>query len=105
MSKIGALEETVLLLCGALGEDAYAVSIANEYMDRMKQEISVPAIHTVLKRLEDKGYLKSYYSKPTQERGGRKKRIYQITNTGYSVIAEAKLQRDALWSMIPNMGV
>ena len=33
MYKIGALEEMVILLAAAMKEDAYAVSIANEYAE------------------------------------------------------------------------
>ena len=103
MYKIGSLEEMVMLLAAALKEDAYAVSIANEYTARTDNDISIPAIHTVLKRLEDKGLLKSYESAPTKERGGRKKRIYNITTVGYQVIHELRNQREDLWSLVPKI--
>ncbi len=105
MYKIGALEEMVILLAAALQEDAYAVSIANEYTRRTTNEISIPAIHTVLKRLETKGLLKSHESAPTNERGGRKKRIYTITNSGYQLISELRSQREDLWSLVPKMSI
>ena len=103
MYKIGALEEMVILLAAAMQEEAYAVSIRREYERRTFNEISVPAIHTVLKRLEEKGLLKSYDSPPTKERGGRKKRIYKITNAGYQLVSELKSQREAIWSVIPSI--
>lgn len=105
MYKIGSLEEMVMLLAAALKEDAYAVSIADEYTNRTKSNISIPAIHTVLKRLEEKGLLKSHESAPTKERGGRKKRIYAITNAGYQVIHESRHQREELWSLVPKMNI
>ncbi len=105
MYKVGALEEMVILLAAALQGDAYAVSIAREYTIRTDNDISIPAIHTVLKRLENKGLLRSHDSAPTAERGGRKKRIYTITNSGYALITELREQREDLWSMIPNMSI
>ncbi len=105
MYKIGSLEEMVILLAAALKEDAYAVSIAREYTLRTTHEISIPAIHTVLKRLENKGLLRSYESAPTHERGGRKKRIYKITNLGYQLISTLRNQREDLWSLVPKMSV
>lgn len=105
MYKIGSLEEIVMLLAAVLKDDAYAVSIANKYTERTKNEISIPAIHTVLKRLEEKGLLKSHESAPTKERGGRKKRIYKITNAGYQVIHELRHQREALWTLVPKMNL
>ncbi|MDW3192373.1 MAG: PadR family transcriptional regulator [Cytophagales bacterium] len=103
MYKIGALEELVILLVAALQEDAYAVSIRREYVQRTSKDISIPAIHTVLKRLEDKGLLRSQDSAPTKERGGRKKRIYTLTNSGYQLITELRNQREELWTLIPKM--
>ncbi len=103
MYKIGALEELVILLAAALQEEAYAVSIRREYVQRTNKDISIPAIHTVLKRLEDKGLLRSKDSAPTKERGGRKKRIYTITNSGYQLITELRNQREELWTLIPKM--
>ncbi|MEO9485766.1 MAG: PadR family transcriptional regulator [Ekhidna sp.] len=102
---MGALEEMVILIAAAAKEEAYAVSIAREYTLRTNQEISIPAIHTVLKRLETKGFLRSYESAPTAERGGRKKRLYQITTSGYSLVAELRHQREELWSVIPKMSI
>ncbi|WP_462252331.1 PadR family transcriptional regulator [Ekhidna sp.] len=102
---MGALEEMVILIAAAMKEEAYAVSIARAYTIRTKQEISIPAIHTVLKRLETKGFLRSFESAPTAERGGRKKRLYQITTSGYSLISELRNQREELWTLIPKMSV
>lgn len=103
MYKIGALEELVILLAAALQEEAYAVSIRRAYVQRTNKDISIPAIHTVLKRLEDKGVLRSEESAPTKERGGRKKRIYKITHSGYQLITELRNQREELWTLIPKM--
>ena len=105
MYKIGSLEEMVILMAAALQDNAYAVSIANEYTSRTSNEISVPAIHTVLKRLEDKGLLRSHESEPSKERGGRKKRIYTVTNLGMEVIHELRTQREDLWAIIPNLSI
>ncbi len=105
MYKIGSLEEMVILLAAAMQEEAYAVSIAREYSIRTSNEISIPAIHTVLKRLEEKGFLRSHQSAPTSERGGRKKRIYQITNSGQELILALKHQRDGLYTLIPKMSI
>jgi PadR family transcriptional regulator PadR len=35
-----------------------------------------------LDRLEQKGYVKSWFSDPTPERGGRSKRFFEITGSG-----------------------
>jgi len=56
--QLGNLEEAVLLIALYLDE-VYGVSVAEEYKKQTGQDISIPAIHTVLRRLEDKALLKS----------------------------------------------
>ena len=104
--QLGNLEEMVLLLVFVMRDDeAYGVSIAEQYQKVTSKTISIPAIHTVLKRLEAKGFVRAIESAPTAKRCGRKKRLYQITSSGYSLIAELRNQREELWSLIPKMSV
>jgi DNA-binding PadR family transcriptional regulator len=42
----------------------------------------VGALQSALKRLEDKGYLKSFEGEATEERAGRPKKYFQITALG-----------------------
>ena len=103
MSSIGTLEETVLLLVIIHQGNAYGVSIAEAYMEHAGRRISIPAIHTVLKRLEKKGYLESGMSGATAERGGRRKRLFEITQHGYRVLSELQASRAKLWSLAPKL--
>jgi DNA-binding PadR family transcriptional regulator len=100
--QLGNLEEAVLLIALYL-DDVYGVSVAEEYKRQTGHEISIPAIHTVLRRLEDKGLLKSKMGEPSPERGGRRKRLYDATSYGLSVIREIKKERIRLWSKIPAL--
>lgn len=104
MSKsIGSLEESTLLIVIVLNDSAYAVSISEEYTKQFNKTISIPAIHTVLRRLEEKGLIKSRVGGSTNLRGGRSKRIYAITNVGYQLAKELNAQREALWNMAPKL--
>ncbi len=103
MSTIGSLEETILLLVMIHQGNAYGVSIAEAYIEHMGKKISIPAIHTVLKRLEKKGFLRSDMSGATAERGGRRKRLFEITAQGYAALTEIKISRDKLWSVAPKL--
>ena len=62
--QLGEFEEIVLLTVGVLYDEAYGVSIKNEIETRLKRNVSVGALQTALKRLEEKGYLKSREAKP-----------------------------------------
>ena len=103
MENLGNLEETVLLIVMILDE-AYGVSVSNTYKEKTGNSISIPAIHTVLKRLEAKGMVKSKMGEATSERGGRRKRLYEATPYGYNVISHIKDNRIQLWSLIPKLG-
>ncbi len=103
MFNIGTLEETVLLLVIIHQGNAYGVSIAEAYMEHTGKKISIPAIHTVLKRLEKKGFLKSSMSGATAERGGRRKRLFEITQIGYKALQKLQDSRAKLWSQAPKL--
>lgn len=100
--QLGNLEEAVLLIALYVDE-AYGVSVADEYKKQTRHDISIPAIHTVLRRLEDKGLLKSKMGEASPERGGRRKRLYEATAYGLNVIREIKKERVRLWSKIPAL--
>lgn len=100
--QLGNLEETVLLIALYLDE-VYGVSVAEEYKKQTGHGISVPAIHTVLRRLEGKGLLKSGMGESSPERGGRRKRLYQATTYGLNLIREVRKDRIRLWSKIPAL--
>lgn len=100
--NLGHLEESILLMV-MIVEDAYGVSVAEAYEQHTNNSISIPAIHTVLKRLEAKGMVKSSMGAATSERGGRRKRIFEATPYGYKVITDIRKNRTHLWSLIPKL--
>ena len=103
MSSLGNLEETILLIILVMEGEAYGVSISETYEEQMGKRISIPAIYTVLKRLERKGFVKSGMGGSTTERGGRQKRLYEITKYGYQTLCELRVAREKLWSSAPNL--
>lgn len=101
--KVGALEEFVLLLVLLYDGTAYSVNLAEEYKNKTGKSISVPAMHTVLRQLELKEFVKSDIGGATSERGGRSKRIYKITSTGYNIIKKIQEERTKLWLDVPKI--
>lgn len=91
-----------MLTVGILNNVAYSVSIKDEIESRLSRSVSMGALHTALKRLEDKGYLKSFAGEATEERAGRPKRYFEITALGKKAIHYAKETREQLWKAIPK---
>lgn len=96
---LGEFEELVLLTVATLGDNAYGVSIQQDIQERCNRNISIGALHSTISRLEEKGLLKSWLGGATQERGGRSKRYFDITNSGKSALTETKTLRDELWGL------
>lgn len=102
---LGEFEELVLTLVGALQDDAYGAAIADEIDQRLKREVNISAVHVTLYRLEDKGLVKSKMGGATNERGGRRKRIYTITSAGMATLRAIKEVRLDLWKLIPQLKI
>ncbi|MCU0344755.1 MAG: PadR family transcriptional regulator [Ignavibacterium sp.] len=102
---LGEFEELILTLVAALKDDAYGAAIAEEIETRMRRGVNLSAVHVTLYRLEDKGFLKSSLGGGTNERGGRRKRIYVITNAGIAMLKVMKQARVDLWKMVPQLKV
>jgi PadR family transcriptional regulator PadR len=94
---LGEFEELVLLTVATLGDEAYGVSVKENIESRTDRSLSIGALHSTITRLEEKGYLKSWLGDPTQERGGRRKRYFEVTQSGKEALHEVKALRDQLW--------
>ena len=102
---LGEFEELILTMVAALQEDAYGAAISDEIESRLKREVNLSAVHVTLYRLEDKGYIKSNMGGGTNERGGRRKRIYTITNAGMALLKVMKESRIDLWKLVPQLKI
>ncbi len=104
---LGELEELILLTVGSLYPNAYAPAIKKELADKMDRKVVLSSIHTVLARLENKNYVRSEFGESTPERGGKRKRFFEITAEGFQALEALKLKRDVLWGsilqIIPNI--
>ena len=99
---LGELEELILLTVASLTTEAYAVSVKAELEKNARRKVNISAIHSVLYRLEDKGFLKSSFGGATQKRGGKMKRYFRITNAGLTALKAARNVREHIWKTIPR---
>ncbi|MEP1033510.1 PadR family transcriptional regulator [Ekhidna sp.] len=103
---LGELEELVLLTVGSLFPKAYAPAIKKELFEKMDRKVVLSSIHTVLNRLENKQFVISSFGESTPERGGKRKRYFEVTPQGFNALEALKSKRDALWGnmvqLMPN---
>ncbi len=103
--QLGEFEEVVMLTVAILYENAYGVSIKKEIESRLGRGVSVGALQSALKRLEEKGYLASQDKDATQERAGRPKRYFKLTSLGKQAMQYTKETRNSLWDAIPAVAL
>ena len=99
---IGEFEEIVLLTVMLMGEEAYGVGIKREIQSRLGRTVSIGALHTALQRMTEKGLVQSELGEATAERGGKRKRFFQVTPEGEAVLQRAREDRMKMWQSIPK---
>lgn len=102
---LGEFEELILLTVGILYDQAYGVAVMNALEKHTGRSVKISAVHAALHRLEKKGYLTSWVGGATSERGGRRKRFFEITGSGKATLLARRQMRERLWDMIPNLSI
>ncbi len=88
--SLGQFEQLVLTAVASLRDDAYGVSIHEKVQElTAPKRVSLGAVYVTLDRAEDKGFISSWKSDPTPERGGRAKRCYKLEALGEKALREA----------------
>ncbi len=101
---LGEFEYLMLTAAARLGEGAYGVSIRQEIESTIGRSCSMGSLYTTLDRLEKKGFVKTWLGDPTPQRGGRPKRMVQVTVKGIQAardfyIAITRVTRGASWEI------
>jgi DNA-binding PadR family transcriptional regulator len=86
---LGEFEEMVLLIVGILYDQAYGLAISKEIARQTERAVHLSAVHSALHRLEKKGFLSSRLAEATQERGGKRKRLFTLTAAGSKALRAA----------------
>ena len=96
-TALGEFEELCLLCIEVLKEDAYGVSVQSEITERSGRKVTISTIHSTLIRLEKKGFLRSRMGGATESRGGRTKRLFELTTEGKKALLVSRDLRNNLW--------
>jgi DNA-binding PadR family transcriptional regulator len=94
---LGEFEQLVLLAIAHLGDDAYGIPIVEEIERRTGRSASRGSVYVVLRRLEEKGFVSSWMSDPTPERGGKARRLVKLTAEGARALRDARTAAERMW--------
>ena len=101
--SLGEFEELVLLMVAALYDEAYGVAILENLELRQQKKLNISAVHVALKRLEEKGFVRSRFGGITEDRGGRRKKYYSVTALGKKMLDAQYELRTSLYHEIPKI--
>ncbi len=99
-AHIGEFEEMVLLAVYSVDGEAYGVSLQEKLEQLLQRSISIGAVYAALDRLERKGYVVSWVGGATGQRGGRRKRFFEITAAGVTTLKHVRRVRESIWREI-----
>lgn len=88
----------MLLVVMRLGDQAYGAEVRRDVQERTGRDYSVGAIYASLRRLEDKGLIRSFESDPLPIRGGRSRRYFRPTTAGRAAVRKAVVEKQRLWN-------
>jgi DNA-binding PadR family transcriptional regulator len=86
---LGEFEVLILLAIVRLKSEAYGATIHKEIEVRTGRSIAIGAIYTGLARLQKSGFVKATIGEPTPQRGGRRKKYYEIEPAGAQALAHS----------------
>ncbi|MCK5148177.1 PadR family transcriptional regulator [bacterium] len=102
MKLLTRAEEYVLLAVWRLKGKGYTLIIQDEIELIAGEKWSLGTIYAPLERLEKRGYIVSNLTKAVAERGGRQKRIYQLTGDGHKALVHMKSVHESFWADLPH---
>ncbi len=91
-------------LSAILDQDMYGLQIVKT-IEESKSKLSLGTLYNVLRRLEKKGLVESYWSEETDERGGNRRRYYKITGSGKEAVKDAQIGFSKLWNWYDRLNL
>jgi DNA-binding PadR family transcriptional regulator len=102
--SLGQFEQMVLTAILTLRDDAYGVNIHSKVLELARPKaVSLGAVYVTLDRMEDKGFVASWMSDPTAERGGRAKRCYRLEALGERALQESAVTAKRIWDIVTKV--
>jgi DNA-binding PadR family transcriptional regulator len=98
--RMGEFEELTLLAVRALGDHTYAVPVQQFVEEATARDVSIGAVYSALSRLEAKGFVRSAMGDATARRGGKSRRLFEVTPLGLKTARELHRVREKIWNTI-----
>jgi DNA-binding PadR family transcriptional regulator len=94
---LGGLEHLILLALVRLGPEAYGVPIVEELRRHTRRPVLRPSVYVALRRLEEKGLVRSRLGDPEARRGGRARRHIVVSPARRRALRASHRTLNSLW--------
>jgi len=101
---LGEFEHQVLLGVLRQGGRSYSAPIVMELEAATGRSVSPAAVFVALRRLEQRGYVRSTKREARVGEGGRGRRTFELTPSGRSKLKESRRTFEKLWSGTDLLG-
>jgi DNA-binding PadR family transcriptional regulator len=95
---LGEFEHHVMLALQRLGGRAHGAPVVNELAAATGKSVSPASVFIALRRLEQRGLTRSKKHDPRPGEGGRGKRVFELTASGYTRLRDARRTLEKLWT-------
>lgn len=86
------------ILSTLLDKDRYGLEIIKT-VEESGGKIFLGGLYNIMKRLEKKGLVESYYEDTSEGRGGNRRKYFKINGKGQEAVQEAQLSLTSLWNL------
>lgn len=100
---LGELEHLILATIVRLGDNAYGAAIIDEIERCTGAEVSQAGAYVAMQRLERKGLIEGREGEPTEQRGGRPKRYFDLTPVGVGRLRDSARALFGVWDGIEGL--
>jgi len=95
---LGDLQQMTMLAVARLGGEAYGASVREELERVAGRNVAVPTVYVTLVRLEEQGLVASNEAPAAGDRGGRARRVFELTADGWTALGHSRAAMDRLWN-------
>lgn len=87
-----------MLALARLRPDAYGARIQKELAEVAGRIVKIGTVYVTLVRLEKQGLVRSTRSEPQAVRGGKAKRLFELTPSGVAALRTVRQQSNRMWT-------
>jgi len=94
---LGEFEQMILLAILQADTDAFALAIIRELDQRAGRRVDRGALYKTMDRMEEKGLVTWSVEEATPERGGHRRRRFEVTGAGMDALRASRKALFHLW--------